>query len=71
MRAREILSLLATLAIGAAILVGFLTWDDEDGLPETPKASIDQNKGGAAPYDTQASPDGGGPPGAAVEMKND
>lgn len=68
-RSREILVLVLTVLAAGAILFGFFAFDREE-TPATPERSAQQNQGGIAPYDTQASPDGGGPPGAAVESKN-
>lgn len=68
-RAREIMVLVLTLLVGGAILLGFFAFDQEESHT-TPERSADRNQGGIAPYGTQASPDGGGPPGAAVESKN-
>jgi hypothetical protein len=69
-RAREIIVLALTLLVAGAILIGFFVFDQEE-RHTTPERVAEQNQGGVAPYDTQAAPDGGGPPGgAAVESQN-
>lgn len=69
-RAREIAVLVITLLVAGAILLGFFAFDQED-RHTTPERTAEQNQGGIAPYDTQAAPDGGGPPGGtATESQN-